>query len=417
MARLCTVLWAEQRNSDFLIQMHVDGCLHAPDFIMSRKAWNGSVFNRWFLLIWLVSLCGTLGQNILINTVALYVGAEVAGTLSLAYAIFAVVGRLGSGYLADHHSRRLVMVLGCLIFSISTFLFGSTAVIPALFLLRGLHGMGFAAVNTAAAAASVDVVPPESASRGVGWFWVSLALAGAVSAYIGLGLNKAGGFDLLFDVTAVILAVGAVLAFFCRFEGHRFGVQQTVEKADYGYMKTAVLPIGVLMFLISVALSSVNNYALLLAKERGYSLGGFFFLFAALFMMPANSMSAKITERLGVPCTIGTVCILLMAVTLLAGWINSQWVYLLLSVAYGLLSGIANPVLNYLVIRTLPEHERGMGSSILFVFQDLGFGIGGMVFGWAISSAGFGTMYSMAAAMALTAFLLVGLFKRRGVLQ
>ena len=397
--------------------MHVDECLPASGLFMSRKAGNGGAFSRWFILIWLVSLCGTLGQNILINTVALYVGAGVAGTLSLAYAIFAVIGRLGSGYLADHHSRRLVMVLGCLIFSISTFLFGATAVLPALFLLRGLHGMGFAAVNTAAAAASVDVVPPESASRGVGWFWVSLALAGAVSAYIGLGLNKAGGFDLLFDVTAVILAVGAVLAFFCRFEGHRFGVRQSVDKPDYGFIKTAVLPIGVLMFLISVALSSVNNYALLLAKERGYSLGGFFFLFAALFMMPANSMSAKITERLGVPRTIGAVCILFAAAALLVGWINSQWAFLLLAAAYGLLSGIANPALNYLAIRTLPEHKRGTGSSILFVFQDLGFGIGGLICGWTISSAGYGTMYSMAAAMALTALLLVGLFKRRGVLQ
>lgn len=162
----------------------------------------------WYLLIWLISLCGALGQNILLNTIALYVGTGTAGLLSLSYAGFAVAGRLVGGALADRFSRQLVLFLGCIVFAVSTIAFGVVNALPALFLLRGLHGSGFSMINTAAAAASVDVVAHESVDRSLGLFWVSLALAGAVSAYIGLGLISGGSFTPLFVATAAILLGG-----------------------------------------------------------------------------------------------------------------------------------------------------------------------------------------------------------------
>lgn len=360
------------------------------------------VFSVWFLLVWLISLCGALGQNILINTAALYVGAGTAGLLSLSYAVFAVCGRLVGGMLSDRFSRRLVLFWGCIIFAVGTLLFGTVSALAALFLLRGLHGAGFSMVNTAASAASVDVVPHEAADRSLGLFWVSLALASAVSAYIGLGLISGGSFTPLFVITAGILLLGAVLALFCRYEKtlpHR----QRNTTSSLRFIEPAALPAGFLLFIVSMALSSVNNYALALADNRGYSLGGMFFLFGSGIMMVANSSAARISQRFGLVRTMGGICLPFALAALLAGWVDSVWLYLLLGAAYGIFSGVANPTLNYAAIRTLPMEKRGAGSSTLFLFQDLGYGLGGMVCGWVASGAGYHMMYTMAACFALAA--------------
>lgn len=355
--------------------------------------------SAWFLLIWLISLCGALGQNILLNTIALYVGAGTAGLLSLSYAGFAVAGRLVAGVLADRRSRRLVLFLGCLLFAASTLLFGATGALPALFLLRGLHGAGFSMINTAASAASVDVVPPAAANRSLGLFWVSLALASAVSAYIGLALTAGGSFTPLFVVTAGILAVGAVLSLFCRYE--RKGPPRDRPSTPLRLIEPAALPAGILLFLASMALSSVNNFALALADARGYSLGGFFFLLGSAVMVVANSSAARLSERWGLRKTMCCVCIPFAGAALLAGWVDSQALYLLLAAAYGLCSGVANPTLNYAAIRTLPREKRGAGSSTLFLFQDLGYGLGAMVCGWTASGMGYHLMYTLAALFVL----------------
>ena len=355
--------------------------------------------SAWFLLIWLISLCGALGQNILLNTIALYVGAGTAGLLSLSYAGFAVAGRLAAGALADRRSRRLVLFLGCVLFAVSTLLFGATGALPALFLLRGLHGAGFSLINTAASAASVDVAPPDAANRSLGLFWISLALAGAVSAYIGLALTAGGSFSLLFVVTAGILTVGAVLSLFCRYEQKR--PPRNRQSAPLRIIEPAALPAGILLFLVSMALSSVNNFALALADARGYTLGGLFFLLGSAVMVVANSSAARLGERWGLPRTMCCVCIPFAGAALLAGWVDSQAVYLLLAAAYGACSGVANPTLNYAAIRTLPREKRGAGSSTLFLFQDLGYGLGAMVCGWTASEMGYHLMYTMAALFAL----------------
>ena len=371
------------------------------------------IFSVWFLLVWLISLCGALGQNILINTAALYVGAGTAGLLSLSYAIFAVCGRLVGGALSDRFSRRLVLFLGCVIFAVGTFLFGMVSALPALFLLRGLHGAGFSMVNTASSAASVDVVPHEAADRSLGLFWVSLALASAVSAYIGLGLISGGSFTPLFVVTTGILLTGAVLSLFCRYE-KKLPRQEQANAPSLRFIEPAALPAGILLFIVSMALSSVNNYALALADSRGYSLGGLFFLFGSGIMMVANSSAARISQRFGLSKTMFIIGLPFAAAALLAGWVDSVWLYLLLGAAYGIFSGVANPTLNYAAVRSLPMEKRGAGSSTLFLFQDLGYGLGGMVCGWVASAAGYHMMYTMAACFALAAIPCCLAFVRRG---
>ena len=378
------------------------------------------LWNRWFVLVWLISLCGGLGQNVLLNAVPLYVGAETTGTLSLAYAAFAVGGRLLGGWLADRKSRRLTFVVGCAVFCVSVLLFGIFSALPMLMLLRGLHGAGFSFVNTTASVASVDVVPPEQGSRSVGVFWVSMALAGGLAGYIVLWLNRDGDLSLVFWATAAILAVGTVLSLLCRYEkAGEEGVVRSETPRVTGARRWAAyrdaLPAAVIMFLVSVSLSSVNTYAMLLASDRDYPDTGLFFLLSYGSVIAAALCAARLSEKLGAKTCLALGSGFFLVCALLVAWLEQPVFFYLLGVAYGVLCGLNNTITNVLAIQGLPMHLRGTGSSMHFVCQDLAFGLGGTVWGWTISGAGYGAVYTGAALFAAAGAALAWVFAAKGM--
>ena len=86
---------------------------------------NTRLFNRYFILVWLVSLTVTMGQSMMNSTSALYIDhlgypETLSGLANLFFSVMAVLARLLGGYICDKKSRRLVMICACAIFSRST---------------------------------------------------------------------------------------------------------------------------------------------------------------------------------------------------------------------------------------------------------------------------------------------------------
>ena len=83
---------------------------------------------------------------------------------------------------------------------------------PALFVLRGIQGLAFAAGFNAASTLAVEYAPPERRAAALGIFGVSTLATHAISPALGEQLVHRAGFPALFAVAAVFSLVGLVIA-------------------------------------------------------------------------------------------------------------------------------------------------------------------------------------------------------------
>lgn len=133
------------------------------------------LFNRYFILIWLGSLCLLLIQNTMCTVIPLFLqelgfSTSFSGLLGIPFAVFGIAARITGGRLMDGFSRRAIMIAGTLLMGIASFLFRLFPVAVLLLLLRGAHGAGFSLGQAAFSTASVDVTPREKSSLGLGIF-------------------------------------------------------------------------------------------------------------------------------------------------------------------------------------------------------------------------------------------------------
>ncbi|MEA1672720.1 MFS transporter [Nitrospirillum sp. BR 11163] len=109
----------------------------------------------------------------------------------LAFAAIYSLAGLPLGRLADMASRRWIIIVGVLIWSVATFLSGYAQSFGALFAARVCVGIGEAALTPAATAMIADYFPPQRRGAAIGFFNMGMALGAGGAIAIGGALLQA----------------------------------------------------------------------------------------------------------------------------------------------------------------------------------------------------------------------------------
>lgn len=384
------------------------------------------LFNRYFILVWLASFGLNLTQNILNNSVSLYItslemSTGFAGFLGIPYAICAILMRFLGGCWADKHSRRSLLVFGCVGFGVTAFLFGWIPVAASLICFRALHGFCFSAGQLAGSTINVDVTPKEKSSAGIGFFWVASAISFGIAGYLVTALTKGGSYRPVFLVcTASALAAG-LFSLLCRYEKKGL-IASDEERADsleerYTGIQRFVEPKAakpaILMFLMAVANSSATLYLLLFAQSAGYSNAGFALLLAAVGMAFGNLGSDKFVGKIGARNILMISYAVCGAAYISMGLVHSVFTYMLGGIACGYIQGICMPVLYYLSVQHMPVYRRGVAGGTVYFMLDLGVGVGSWLWGVVIATGGFGMTFVISGTVFLLGAIASILFYRR----
>lgn len=119
---------------------------------------------------------------------------------------------LFGGHLADRKGRRLTLILGVVIFTLSSVLCSASAHAGALIAGRGLQGAGAALIVPASLAVLSHDLPPRSRRGGVAALTVALASALASGPVLSGLITEHLGWNWLF---AINIPVGVVSLLFC----------------------------------------------------------------------------------------------------------------------------------------------------------------------------------------------------------
>lgn len=116
------------------------------------------------------------------------------------------------GRLADMYGRKRLYIFGFIVFTLSSFLCGSSNTIWSLIIFRSFQGIGAAALLANGAALIGETFPPKERGKAFGMLASVLAFAAITGPLVGGFLTDQVGWSSIFYVNVPIGIVGAILA-------------------------------------------------------------------------------------------------------------------------------------------------------------------------------------------------------------
>jgi predicted MFS family arabinose efflux permease len=305
---------------------------------------------------------------------------------------------VGAG--VDRGSARWVFVAGATLLAVASasYLLPSLAV---LLIARGVHGIGWAAINTAGGTLAAEACPPSRRGEGLGYFSMMPSIASTIMPALGLWLIAAAGVPALFVLSTLFALGGALLALSLRDQ------PRAPRAAPPGGLwrnlleRGSLLPAGI-QVTVATAQPAVTTYLVLVAEDRRMDNIPLLFVATGLAMVGAQFLSS-LSDLLGrAPVIALAIALNVLGIPIMMLSQDGLW----LTVGAVIMSGgsaLSYPALMALAVDRTPPQNRGAAIATFTASFQVGNGIGALLLGYAISWWGFHGMF-----LTTLAILLVG---------
>ncbi len=254
--------------------------------------------------------------------------------------------------------------------------------VPALALVRIIHGAGFVTLVSAAAALLVYFIPAERSAEGYAVFSVSSQLPYALMPLLVEGLLPVAGSEAYVYAGAAVLALPplglltllrARLAARLRSAGSIRTTRPTLAELRRNLEERAVrglLAINLLLFL-------AHTTVFFFMKDFCLALGGgdvgFFFTISSAVIIAVRLLGGRLLNRVPKRPALG---LSMGGLALAFFWLSrlgSPHFLYLLAAGYGLCLGVIMPLLNAAIFLASRPDMRGLNSNLMLFMMDAGF--------------------------------------------
>ena len=353
------------------------------------------LLNCQYVLFSIINLVVSVSFSMVSTTMTKYaysIGTTVAmaGAITGAFSIASMVIRPFSGLVSDRMNRKMLLVVSTFAMGVCTFLYGLVSDTTMLFIIRILHGVAFGISSTVNMALIPGFSPKERVGEAVSYFGLGQALAIVVGPSLGLALADSAGFPINFTVSALIVAVGGVIALVMDFQGNdrplSIGNKRGIRWGDI--IATESLLYAGINIAISATSGVENSLIALYGTAMGVENIGWYFTLSAVTLCISRLAFGKMADRQGVATAmyLGTG---LMIVGFLLLWRPPAiWMFAVSAVIKTVGSGIVRPALQAECIKTVTPDRRGAASSTFYIGSDVGQGVSPWLAGHVVDSSG-----------------------------
>ena len=334
----------------------------------------------------------------------------VAGVvISLQY-IATLLSRPHAGRYADIWGPKKVVSLGivcCLlsgVFTLAAVLLQSVPLLAVAALLVGriFLGVGESFTATGATLWGIKTVGAIHTSRVISWNGVATYVAMAVGAPLGVLLN---GYFGISGFAVVVVAVAFIGLLFAR-------TRQDVSvsggvRAPFHVVVRKIWPYGLGLALGTVGFGVIATFITLYFSAHDWQGAAFTLsLFSVGFICIRLVLGNTITRYGGVPVSLA--CFVIECIGLLIIWqASSAWVAGIGAFLTGSGFSLVFPALGVEAVKQVEEQNQGTALGTYSAFLDLALGLTGPVAGWVAGYYSLGTIYLLAAAVVVMAFILI----------
>jgi MFS family permease len=310
--------------------------------------------------------------------------------IGLTIAVFAgaaIVARPAIGRLADRYGRRVLLVGGALLAGAAGLASSQITEFWQLLALRGVMGIGEAAVFVGAATLIADLSPAHRRAEGASYFSVAVFGGIGLGPIIGEMVLDDTQFEQAFLIAGSFAMVAAVLALFAPARVvSRAAVDDTIASAapESGRRRimhpAAVMP-GIVLAAGVAAFSTFGAFIPEYSRDVGLATSGGLFAAYSVTSLVVRIFGATLPERLGprraVTIALGSIgiglSVLAIVPTVPALWVASVFVGFGIAFNY--------PSLLALTVNRASDGDRAWAISSFTMFFEVGSVFGGLVIG------------------------------------
>ena len=387
---------------------------------MNKKS---AIVGPEFIRLFIYSMAILMGMNMLNVIVPLYTTevlgktTAMAGLMSTVYTIAACVSRPVNGVLTDRLGRQKVMIVGGILFALGCALCGFVPALAVLAVSRVLMGFGYSAGTTACNTASMDVIPADRMSEGIGYFGVSQSVGSTIgSAVAAVMLVWLGNqYSMLGTAAAGLLCV--IVALFVRYEKKPGFVKPVPEKGEKGaaFEKTAIVPSvfqGLSLFLITLMMCFMTLYIVHVGLPA--TVAGTFFTVSSVVIILVRMAFSGLMNRLPVWVFLIPGYLAIIAACILLPHCTTTLHFMGISLLFGITHGVIWMALGSEAVRLAPAEKRGAANATFYFAFDAAIGLGAAFWGAMIDGVGYNTCFTIAAiAAAVLMVACVPVFRKR----
>jgi MFS family permease len=374
----------------------------------SHSAWAS------FAGIFIVTNLGLLAVGATLAVLPHYVkdnlnGSDLeVGIVSGAFAFTGIVCRPIAGNLADTRGRKPTVIIGALLAAVAGALYFVPAGILGLIVARLFLGAGEGTVFTAGSAWNVDMAPEENRGRMIGLYGLAIWTGLTLGPPIGVLLQDAGGFHLVWAFAAGAPLLGAAIA-------ARLPEDYEPSEASRSgpFISREALGPGVTFALSVFGFAAVSAFIVLSLDERGIGHGPEVFSVFAATVVATRLLAGGLPDRIGpARCAIGAALIETAGLILL-GAAEDLTVVIAGAIGMGAAFSLLFPSLSLIAVNRVQPERRGNAMGTFTAAFDLGMLVGSPLVGAAAAVGGYSAAFYLASLASLACATLAFSMSRR----
>jgi MFS family permease len=362
----------------------------------SRSPWAS------FAGIFIVTNLGLLAVGATLPVLPHYVKDELGGSdlevgiVTGAFAFTGIVCRPIAGNLADRRGRKPTVIGGAFLAAIAGALLFVPAGIAGLLASRFFLGAGEGTVFTAGSAWNVDLAPTERRGRMIGLYGLAIWTGLTLGPPIGVLLQEAGGFNLVWAFACGAPLLGAVIA-------SRLPEAPVVggERSRGPFISREALGPGGTFALSVVGFAAVSAFIVLSLDQRGIGHGAEVFSVFAGTVVATRLVAGGLPDRIGAARCAGGAALTEAVGLVLLGAAESLPVVIVGAIGMGAAFSLLFPSLSLLAVDRVVPERRGAAMGTFTANFDLGMLAGSPAVGAAAALGGYSAAFYLACVCSL----------------
>lgn len=380
-----------------------------------NQAAKNKLWTKDFIVVSSVNFLLTLVFYLLMVTIAVFAVDEYhastsqAGLVTGIFIIGTLIGRLFIGRFIDVIGRKRTLVIGLILFILTTALYFIHLGIGFLLFTRFLHGMMLGMASTASGTIVAQIIPNTRKGEGIGYFSMSATLATAIGPFIGLYMSQHTSFEMIFSFCLALGIICLLTSFFVYVPKLEVKAPTSVAKGFKisDFVEPKALPIAFITLAVAFCYSSVLSFINFYAMEIDLvEAASFFFIVYAGAVLVSRPFTGRLMDIKGANYVMYPAFILLAAGLLLLSQANSSITLLVSGVLIGLGFGNMQSCTQAIAVKLTPASRMGLATSTFFIFLDAGLGFGPYLLGFVIPQTGYSILYIILGALALLTTIL-----------
>jgi MFS family permease len=342
----------------------------------------------------------------LLPTLPLYVeyiggSKQQIGTVMGSFAIGLLLFRPKLGKMADKQSRKIVLLIGLIVATITPLGYLFVKSIPLLMVLRAFHGISVAAFTTGYFALVADLAPADKRGEIIGYMSLINPLGLAIGPTLGGYLQAAVGYPILFLVASE-LALAALLCAVHVNHTHEQVPQNSSESSQFWQILISprVRIPTFIMLIVGLVFGTLSTFIPLYIRETGVDLNpGLFYTAAAISSFSTRMVTGKASDRWGRGLFV-TIALAFYGISMIMLWkADSTSSFLFAAVVEGAGVGTLVPMVSTMMADRSHPEERGRTFAMCITGFDLGIALAGPLLGLVAEELGYANLFLYASGL------------------